>query len=291
MVADRVFTEIPRAGVARRRGAGRAGRRVEHRPDPRPAVWSNLGDRGEGNRRRQHRHRGAVQPPRARGEVPRQPGPTAPSTTTTTGSTPPTYVAARRSRPATTTATARTPWARWSATMATGRQPDRRRPGREVDSRQGLRDQLLLRRVAARLRPVGVAPTDLNGANPRPDLAPHIVNNSWGGPAANDPWYQATVAGVGRLRHLPVVLERQHRPGLQHLGLPGRLPVSYSAGAFDINNAIASFSSRGLRLRRRASSRTSPRPASTCRSVPGRRLRLLQRHLDGGAARLRPRSR
>ena len=25
-----------------------------------------------------------------------------------------------------------------------------------------------------------LAPTDLNGLNPRPDLRPHIVNNSWG---------------------------------------------------------------------------------------------------------------
>lgn len=28
-----------------------------------------------------------------------------------------------------------------------------------------------------------VAPTDLNGGNPRPDLAPHVINNSWGCPA------------------------------------------------------------------------------------------------------------
>lgn len=27
-----------------------------------------------------------------------------------------------------------------------------------------------------------LAPTDLNGQNPRPDLRPNVVNNSWGGP-------------------------------------------------------------------------------------------------------------
>ncbi|MGH8919833.1 MAG: S8 family serine peptidase, partial [Actinomycetes bacterium] len=37
-----------------------------------------------------------------------------------------------------------------------------------------------------------VAPTDLNGHNPRPDLAPDIVNNSWGS-AAHDDWYQQIV--------------------------------------------------------------------------------------------------
>lgn len=37
-----------------------------------------------------------------------------------------------------------------------------------------------------------VAPTDLAGTNPRPDLAPDIVNNSWGG-SGFDPWYQDIV--------------------------------------------------------------------------------------------------
>ena len=38
-----------------------------------------------------------------------------------------------------------------------------------------------------------VAPTDLNGQNPRPDLAPDIVNNSWGG-GGGDPWYDDIVS-------------------------------------------------------------------------------------------------
>ena len=37
-----------------------------------------------------------------------------------------------------------------------------------------------------------LAPTDLNGNNPRPDLRPHIVNNSWGG-GRGDLFYAATV--------------------------------------------------------------------------------------------------
>jgi subtilisin family serine protease len=31
-----------------------------------------------------------------------------------------------------------------------------------------------------------LAPTDLNGANPRPELAPHIINNSWGCPPSEE---------------------------------------------------------------------------------------------------------
>jgi len=38
-----------------------------------------------------------------------------------------------------------------------------------------------------------LAPTDLNNQNPRPDLRPHIVNNSWGGNNGADTWYQASV--------------------------------------------------------------------------------------------------
>ena len=50
---------------------------------------------------------------------------------------------------------------------------------------------------------------------------------------------------LGRLRHLPAVLQRQRRLGLRHVRLPRRLLESYSAGAFDINDTIACFSSRG----------------------------------------------
>ena len=73
------------------------------------------------------------------------------------------------------------------------RQPDRSGARSSLDCRQGLRDEQLL---AVALLASGqwiVAPTDLNNQNPRPDLAPDIVNNSWGGPG-NDPFYQATVS-------------------------------------------------------------------------------------------------
>lgn len=43
-----------------------------------------------------------------------------------------------------------------------------------------------------------LAPWDLNGENPNPDLRPHIVNNSWGDstpcPYALDPWFKGVVA-------------------------------------------------------------------------------------------------
>src|SRR5690606_12195603 len=39
-----------------------------------------------------------------------------------------------------------------------------------------------------------LAPTDLAGENPRPELRPHVVNNSWGGDRLDDPWYRGIVA-------------------------------------------------------------------------------------------------
>ena len=89
-----------------------------------------------------------------------------------------------------------------------------------------------------------VAPTDLSGQNPRPDLAPHIVNNSWGG-GPGDPFYQDIVNGWTAAGIFPVFANGNSGPGCGTSGSPGDYPSSYSAGAFDINNTIASFSSRG----------------------------------------------
>ncbi|MEU6310974.1 S8 family serine peptidase [Streptomyces sp. NPDC047014] len=89
-----------------------------------------------------------------------------------------------------------------------------------------------------------VAPTDANGQNPRPDLAPHIVNNSWGG-SGGDTWYQQIVDTWRAAGIFPAFSNGNSGPGCSTAGSPGDYASSYSSGAFDINNAIASFSSRG----------------------------------------------
>ncbi|MFE9629898.1 S8 family serine peptidase [Streptomyces sp. NPDC006463] len=89
-----------------------------------------------------------------------------------------------------------------------------------------------------------VAPTDPSGQNPRPDLAPHIVNNSWGS-AAHDDWYQQIVDTWRAAGIFPAFSNGNSGPGCATSGSPGDYASSYSSGAFDINNAIASFSSRG----------------------------------------------
>jgi len=88
------------------------------------------------------------------------------------------------------------------------------------------------------------APTDLNGQNPRPDLRPHVVNNSWGG-GGGDPFYQATVNAWVSAGIFPAFSNGNSGPSCGSSGSPGDFINTYSAGAYDINNNIASFSSRG----------------------------------------------
>jgi hypothetical protein len=89
-----------------------------------------------------------------------------------------------------------------------------------------------------------IAPTDLNGQNPRPDLAPNIVNNSWGsGPG--DPFYQQIVDAWNAAGIFPQFSNGNAGPSCGSAGSPGDFLNTYAAGAFDINNTIADFSSRG----------------------------------------------
>lgn len=94
-----------------------------------------------------------------------------------------------------------------------------------------------------------LAPTDLTGANPRPDLRPNIVNNSWGstiGSLPTDPFYRSTVAAWRASGIFPAFANgNSGTSGCESSGSPGDYVNSYAAGAFDINGAIAGFSSRG----------------------------------------------
>jgi subtilisin family serine protease len=89
-----------------------------------------------------------------------------------------------------------------------------------------------------------LAPTDLNGSNPRPDLAPNVINNSWGG-GPGDPFYQQIVSSWVAAGIFPVFAGGNAGPGCSTAGSPGDYADSYSVGAFDRGNAIATFSSRG----------------------------------------------
>ncbi|MCL4834087.1 MAG: S8 family serine peptidase [Caldilineaceae bacterium] len=90
-----------------------------------------------------------------------------------------------------------------------------------------------------------LAPTDLKGQNPRPDLRPHIVSNSWGR-SRSDPYLRAIVQAWEASGIFPVfAVGNSGEYGCQMVGSPGDYPESYTVGAFDRDNRIASFSSRG----------------------------------------------
>ncbi|MEU5060209.1 MULTISPECIES: S8 family serine peptidase [unclassified Streptomyces] len=90
-----------------------------------------------------------------------------------------------------------------------------------------------------------VAPTEASGANPRPDLAPDVINNSWGADII-DTWYQDTVQSWRDAGIFPAFSNGNNgTAGCNTAGSPGAYSNTYASGAFDSNNAIANFSSRG----------------------------------------------
>jgi subtilisin family serine protease len=89
-----------------------------------------------------------------------------------------------------------------------------------------------------------VAPTDLNGQNPRPDLAPNVVNNSWGG-GPGDAFYQGIVNSWVAAGIFPAFSAGNDGPACGTAGSPGDYVNSYAAGNHTINNTINAGSSRG----------------------------------------------
>ncbi|MBW5248309.1 S8 family serine peptidase [Streptomyces sp. P01-B04] len=89
-----------------------------------------------------------------------------------------------------------------------------------------------------------LAPTDADGQNPRPDLAPDVINNSWGADSL-DTWYQAMVQSWRDAGIFPAFSNGNAGPYCDTAGSPGAYTNTYASGAFDSNNKIASFSSRG----------------------------------------------
>jgi subtilisin family serine protease len=90
-------------------------------------------------------------------------------------------------------------------------------------------------------------PTDLNGANPDAGKRPHIVNNSWGTTRpSTDPFMEDILVAWEASGILGVWSNGNHGTlGCNSSGAPGSRTINYSVGAYDADNAIAYFSSRG----------------------------------------------
>jgi subtilisin family serine protease len=95
-----------------------------------------------------------------------------------------------------------------------------------------------------------IAPTDLAGNNANASLRPHVINNSWGCPVS-----EGCVTGA----ELETIVNNTQAAGIfvetsagnsgpncsTVADAPGMYNASFSTGAIDINNTLASFSSRG----------------------------------------------
>ncbi|MGP4108946.1 S8 family serine peptidase [Virgibacillus sp. L01] len=93
-----------------------------------------------------------------------------------------------------------------------------------------------------------LAPTDSEG-NARVDMAPDVVNNSWGGGPGLDEWYRDVVINWRAAEIFPEF--SAGNTGLFNPGGPGSIatpanyPESFATGATDINDNLASFSLEG----------------------------------------------
>jgi uncharacterized repeat protein (TIGR01451 family) len=95
-----------------------------------------------------------------------------------------------------------------------------------------------------------VAPTNLAGLNPDTTKAPHVINNSWGCPISEgctDPLVLKTVVENTRAAGIVVVVSAGNAgPGCESVNDPPAIyDASFSVGATDSGDSIASFSSRG----------------------------------------------
>lgn len=95
-----------------------------------------------------------------------------------------------------------------------------------------------------------LAPTDLNGNNPRPDLAPDVINNSWSCPPSEgctDPnVLLAVVENVRAAGILTVQSAGNSGASCSTVNTPAAIyDASFSVGATDSADNIAGFSSRG----------------------------------------------
>ncbi|MFD8011542.1 S8 family serine peptidase [Streptomyces sp. NPDC058955] len=90
-----------------------------------------------------------------------------------------------------------------------------------------------------------LAPTDRDGQNPRPDLAPNIVNNSWGG--GETTFYQDIVEAWKAAGIFEAFAAGNDGDGTtcSTTAAPGAQAPAYGVGAYDAKGRIASFSGFG----------------------------------------------
>lgn len=97
-----------------------------------------------------------------------------------------------------------------------------------------------------------LAPTDLNNGYPNPDLAPHVINNSWSCPSAegcNPSNFEAMRIAVHNLRLAGIVVvvsAGNSGPSCSSISAPASIfKEVFAVGASNGADSLANFSSRG----------------------------------------------
>ncbi|HEY0640738.1 MAG TPA: S8 family serine peptidase [Pseudonocardiaceae bacterium] len=89
-----------------------------------------------------------------------------------------------------------------------------------------------------------LAPTRLDGTDPRPELRPHVINNSWGG-GGGDTWYDDVLTAWRASGIAAAFSVGGSGPACGGVGSPADRPDAYAAAAHDVNGLVSSFSARG----------------------------------------------
>lgn len=94
-----------------------------------------------------------------------------------------------------------------------------------------------------------IAPTDLKGQSPDPDLRPHVINNSWGCPTSEGCAPTALQLIVENTQAAGIFVEASagnSGPGCGTVDSgPGSFAAAFSTGAHDATGKLVGFSSRG----------------------------------------------
>ncbi|MEC0135365.1 S8 family serine peptidase [Paenibacillus macerans] len=93
-----------------------------------------------------------------------------------------------------------------------------------------------------------LAPVDAEG-NLHPELAPDVVNNSWGGGSGLDEWYRPVVQAWRDAQIFPEFsagnVDEDNPGGPGSVANPANYPEAFATGATDINRNLADFSLLG----------------------------------------------
>ena len=130
-----------------------------------------------------------------------------------------------------------------------------------------------------------LAPEDLDGREPRRhQAAPHREQLVGHPGASNDPFMEDILKAWAASGIFGTWSNGNNGPGCATSGSPGSRTINYSVGAYDVNNAIAGFSSRGAGQDGELKPNISAPGVNVRSSLPGSTYGALQRHVDGGTA-------